>query len=296
MDALGDTDLFDAPIGASTAFVFGNEARGLPEEIVAQADARVRVPHPGRAESLNLAAAATVCLFEVVRRGRGSAETLEALVAAAAHDVRSPLTAMKGFGYALGKRWVDMTEEQRDLMLRGIVYDADRMDTIIRQLLDAARVMSGSFEPLPELTDVRELVRQIADQQARDPEHPPVRWVGDDARAFVDAARLRSTILAFTESLVWWGADGPIEVGGSLEDGELHVSASRSVGDGLSSGDVDALFLARRPGAGSGSKIGLYVARQVARAQGGDAWGELRDGRLTFLLRLPASGSPDGGP
>ena len=65
-------------------------------------------------------------------RPRAGAETLEALVAAAAHDIRSPLTAMKGFGYALGKRWDDMTDDQRDLMLTGIVHDADRMDTIVR--------------------------------------------------------------------------------------------------------------------------------------------------------------------
>ena len=44
-----------------------------------------------------------MCLFEWVRRGRAPAETLETLIAAAAHDIRSPLTAMKGFGYALAQ-------------------------------------------------------------------------------------------------------------------------------------------------------------------------------------------------
>ena len=74
------------------------------------ADATVRVPHAGRAESLNLAAAATVCLFEWARRRRARAgATLETMIVAAAHDIRSPLTAMKGFGYALEKRWDQMT-------------------------------------------------------------------------------------------------------------------------------------------------------------------------------------------
>jgi TrmH family RNA methyltransferase len=94
MDMHGDEDLFEAELPRSSAFVFGNEAHGLPSEILEAADHRVRVPHAGRAESLNLAAAATVCLFEWVRRGRPSAETLEDLVAAAAHDIRSPLTAI----------------------------------------------------------------------------------------------------------------------------------------------------------------------------------------------------------
>jgi TrmH family RNA methyltransferase len=288
MDIQGDEDLFESELAASVAFVFGNEAHGLPSEILEGADHRVRVPQAGRAESLNLAAAATVCLFEWVRRGRSATDTLEALVAAAAHDIRSPLTAMKGFGYALGKRWVDMTEDQRDLMLRGIVHDADRMDTIVRQLVDVARVMSGRFEVFPERTDIGELVAQVAEQQARDPEHPPIEWAGTGDAVLVDGGRLRTTILAFAEALVWWGRDGPIRVESKVRRDRLRVSASRN---GDVAGDVEELFAARRPGMGAGSKIGLYVARSVAEAQGGRAWGEASDGRLTFHVELPLGGA-----
>jgi TrmH family RNA methyltransferase len=288
MDVHGDRDLFEVEIPASSAFVFGNEARGLPSEILEAADHRVRVPHAGRAESLNLAAAATVCLFEWVRRGREPAETLEALVATAAHDIRSPLTAMKGFGYALGKRWADMTDDQRDLMLNGIVHDADRMDTIVRQLVDAARVMSGRFEAFVELSDPADLVRQIAEQQGRDPEHPPIEWVGAGGTVLIDAGRLKTTILAFAEALVWWGSGGPIRVESEAGDGRLLVSVSRDVD--TSTMDVERLFDARRPGTGGGSKIGLYVARRVAEAQGGRAWGELSEGRLALRVELPTAG------
>jgi TrmH family RNA methyltransferase len=287
MDMHGDEDLFEAELPRSSAFVFGNEAGGLPSEILDAADRRVRVPHAGRAESLNLAAAATVCLFEWVRRGRTSAETLEDLVAAAAHDIRSPLTAMKGFGYALGKRWVDMTADQRDLMLDGILYDVDRMDTIVRQLVDAARVMSGRFQPYVELTDVADLVRQVAEQQARDPEHPPIEWSGDGEKVLIDAGRLRTTLLGFAEALVWWGTDGPIRVESEVRGGVLIVSASRGAAGPV---DVDTLFEARRPGSGGGSKIGLYVGRRVAEAQGGRVWAEQQDGRLILHIELPISG------
>jgi TrmH family RNA methyltransferase len=287
MDAHGEEDLFEAGVPSSPAFVFGNEAHGLPPAILDAADRRVRVPHAGRAESLNLAAAATVCLFEWVRRGRAPAETLEALVAAAAHDIRSPLTAMKGFGYALGRRWADMTDEQRDLMLTGIVHDADRMDTIVRQLLDAARVMSGTFQPFAELVDVADVVRQIAEQQTRDPAHPAVEWIGGGSpKVLVDGSRLKTTLLAFVEALVWWASEGPIRVEGEVRAGRLLVSASRGVEGDV---DVDGLFVARRPGTGGGSKIGLYVARRVAEAQGGRAWAELADARLTVRVELPVT-------
>lgn len=288
MDMHGDDDLFEAQLPPSPAFVFGNEAHGLPTEILGMSERHVRVPQAGRAESLNLAAAATVCLFEWVRRSRSTTGTLEALVASAAHDIRSPLTAMKGFGYALGKRWTDMTDEQRDLMLTGIVHDADRMDTIVRQLLDAARVMSGTFQSFAELVDVSDVVRQITEQQARDPEHPPIEWAGGaGAKAMLDGGRLKTTLLAFTEALVWWASDGPIRIESDLRDGRVIVSASREA-----QGDVDvaSLFEARRPGMGGGSKIGLYVARRVAEAQGGSVSGDLADGRLTLHIELPAAG------
>ena len=59
----GGVDLYSTELSGPVAWVFGNEAWGLPEELVALADESVRVPIHGRAESLNLATAAAVCLY-----------------------------------------------------------------------------------------------------------------------------------------------------------------------------------------------------------------------------------------
>lgn len=66
LDALLDEDALSAP----TAWVFGNEAWGLPEDLLAHADEAVAVPIHGRAESLNLATAAAVCLYASARAQR----------------------------------------------------------------------------------------------------------------------------------------------------------------------------------------------------------------------------------
>lgn len=70
----GDTDLDalleDGSLARRTVWLFGNEARGLPDEVIAAAEARVRVPIYGQAESLNLAAAAAVCLYSSARERR----------------------------------------------------------------------------------------------------------------------------------------------------------------------------------------------------------------------------------
>ncbi|MCK8436142.1 RNA methyltransferase [Streptomyces sp. D2-8] len=75
-DGAGDRDLDDeldkGTMGGPTAWVFGNEAWGLPEETRALTDAVVRVPIHGKAESLNLATAAAVCLYASARAQRAS--------------------------------------------------------------------------------------------------------------------------------------------------------------------------------------------------------------------------------
>ena len=73
-DGGGELDLDDAIdaglLAGPTAWLFGNEAHGLPAEPAALADHRVRIPIHGRAESLNLATAAAVCLYASARAQR----------------------------------------------------------------------------------------------------------------------------------------------------------------------------------------------------------------------------------
>jgi TrmH family RNA methyltransferase len=73
-DGSGDADLDDeldsGALAVPTCWMFGNEAWGLPDELVTLADAAVRVPIHGRAESLNLATAAAVCLYSSARAQR----------------------------------------------------------------------------------------------------------------------------------------------------------------------------------------------------------------------------------
>ena len=233
---------------------------------------RVRVPQSGRAESLNLAAAATVCLFEWQRRRRACRRGAREHHRAAAHDIRSPLTAMKGFGYALERRWETMTEEQRALMLQGIVHDADRMDTILRQLVDAARVVGGTLEVFPRTGRRR---RPGARGRPRRSAAIPTtrRWSGSATAGtvFADPARLKTTLLAFCESLVWWGDDGAIVVDGRDRSRTCSpCSASRSA-SGLTDDEVEALFTPRGPAKAPAARSacswrGAWLRRRAADA------------------------------
>jgi TrmH family RNA methyltransferase len=60
----GETSLDDVDLAVPTAWLFGSEAHGLSAEVAAAADVRVKIPMAGGAESLNVAAAAAICLYQ----------------------------------------------------------------------------------------------------------------------------------------------------------------------------------------------------------------------------------------
>jgi TrmH family RNA methyltransferase len=66
----GEVSLDEADLGAPTAWLFGSEAHGLSAEIAEQADARVSIPMSGSAQSLNVAAAAAICLYQSAKAQR----------------------------------------------------------------------------------------------------------------------------------------------------------------------------------------------------------------------------------
>lgn len=68
----GGTSLDDAELAAPTAWLFGPESHGLPAELAAMAAERVRIPMSGGAESLNVAAAAAICLYQSARAHRAA--------------------------------------------------------------------------------------------------------------------------------------------------------------------------------------------------------------------------------
>ena len=70
-DVHASGSIFDADMRRPLAFVFGNEAAGVSEYLKGKSDMRVSIPIPGKAESLNVATSAAICLYEAVRQRRG---------------------------------------------------------------------------------------------------------------------------------------------------------------------------------------------------------------------------------
>ena len=91
-----------------------------------------------------------------LRSGRGRARLdreRSDLVATVAHELRSPLTGVKGFVQALLNRWDKLNDEQKKLMLTTVNADADRLSRLIAELLDVARIDTGRLSLYPRPVD-----------------------------------------------------------------------------------------------------------------------------------------------
>lgn len=284
----GETSLYDADLARPTAVLLGNEAWGLEAEVRALADRTVRIPIRGRAESLNLAAAAALVLFESARAREtpAGAASLASLAAAAAHDLRSPLSALTGLITTLGGKWDRIDPARRREMVEGMALDGHRVASLLRLLLDVMALEAGGGLPgAGEAEDAAAAAGWAAGVVAGVAGRPTASVEGPAPTA-VGADRLRALVLALCDGALWWGSQGPLEIRVERAGAAAEVAVRRA-GDGPT--PEEAATLLEDPA--RAGRVALYLARRVAEACGGTLRCEGGDG-VTFRLTVPAGPPP----
>ncbi len=225
------------------------------------------------------------------------------LIATVAHELRSPLTSVKGFTATLLAKWERFTDDQRKLMLETVDADADRVTRLIAELLDIARIDSGRLQLGCYPVDLLELV---GDQVARADGggQPAERFEVHAAEVppvWADPDKLRQVIANLLENAVRHG-EGRVTI--TFEDlpgdedperkGEGPQMIAMTVDDegpGIPEAMLGRVFTRfwrgnRRGGTG----LGLYIVKGIVEAHGGTIGvGRAAGGGAAFRVTLPAA-------
>ncbi|MFC6084790.1 sensor histidine kinase [Sphaerisporangium aureirubrum] len=243
---------------------------------------------------------------EVVRvvvtlRGAAARARLERsradLVSTVAHELRSPLTSVKGFTATLLAKWERFTDDQKRVMLETVNSDADRVTRLITELLDVSRIESGRLRVHRQVVDVPARARKIIEGRvaAGDPGDRFVLDVrGDLPEMWLDQDKIDQILGNLLENAVRHGR-GTVTI--VVEPIEWGVAVSvRDQGEGVAPELVSRVFRqfwrgnARRRG---GTGLGLFIVKGLVEAHGGTIIVQRAPGGgAEFRFTMPA-GTPD---
>ena len=221
------------------------------------------------------------------------------LISKIAHELRSPLTSVKGFSATLVKRWDRFTDQQRLQFVETIHADAERMGRIVSEVLDLARLEANRLEIHRQDVKITLVAQQSAEhlEALAGGDRVEVN-IADDLTAHVDPERLGHMLRNLIENAIKFSDEGPITVSAARRGDDVAiVVADRGIG--ITPDRLPELFSGPAPAGQrsgpSGTGLGLYLTRRLAEAHGGSLAVESEpESGSTFTLLLPARGSESG--
>jgi len=212
-----------------------------------------------------------------IRSGRGRARLdreRSDLVATVAHELRSPLTGVKGFVQALLNRWDKLNDDQRKLMLETVNADADRLVRLIAELLDVARIDTGRLSLYPRGSDATALGQRVVDSVGAGTSRAIELSAADGLpEIFADPDKFTQVLTNLVENGVRHG-QGLVRVSlSALPDNAAFPGVRICVddeGDGIPKEMRNRIFTKFwKHGASGGSGLGMYIVGGLTRAHGG---------------------------
>lgn len=230
---------------------------------------------------------------------RGRLERAQAdVIATVSHEIRSPLTSIKGFTQTLLRRWDRFGDEQKRTMLATIEHDADRVTRLLTELLEVSRIDAGRVQLHPRPVDVLALVESVADKARHRPEGTDrsilVHVSGEPPRITADPDKLEQVLTNLIDNALQYAPGSPVRVHVRAEAAGIGLAVADD-GPGVPADQRSRIFTKFGRGRGArraGTGLGLYIARGLVLAHGGRMWldDDLGDG-ATFHLWLPSGQS-----
>ncbi|HVL65565.1 MAG TPA: HAMP domain-containing sensor histidine kinase [Actinomycetota bacterium] len=220
------------------------------------------------------------------------------MIAKMAHELRSPLTSIKGFSATLVSKWERFDDAQRRQFVETIHIDAERMARVVAEVLDLARMEAGRLELRQSLILVEPVAEAAASAVATlDPTGRLRLDVEPELEVYADRERLTSVLANLLENGLKFSDEGEVVLRArGVGDAVEIVVTDRGVG--IESDRLGSVFAGPGPVGGaagpSGTGLGLYLAKGVVELHGGTIEVQSDPGEgSTFTVRLPVRSTVD---
>lgn len=219
------------------------------------------------------------------------------------HELRTPVTTIYGNAQLLRDRGARLPESERASMIADVAEDAERLLSIIENLLLFSRLQSGAIADHEPQLLTRVIEHEVTSFCRRHPERPVLLTAEPGRRVIVEADRMQLALLLqnlLGNAHKYGGDDQGIEVEVTVDPAEVQVRILDR-GMGIAGTDAASLFEpffrakeAEQTAAGVG--LGLSVCQRIVEGMGGQIWARPRDGGGSeFGFALPVSPEPAEG-
>lgn len=234
---------------------------------------------------------AIVVARDASRRRAGPAEGME-VISTVSHELRAPLTSVRGYTSLLLNRWDRLGDEQKRSMLEQVNHDAARVTRLVTELLDISRLESGRLHLRRQLVDLPTLVAGVVEKvRMSEPTlDAEVVFPTDFPDVYADPDKVEQVLTNLVENAAKYGDPRGMRIMGT--DGERAVAvAVTDKGEGIPESDLRRVFtkfFRRAETRPTGSGLGLWISRGLVEAHGGSLVVESEVGRgSTFRFTLP---------
>ncbi|HYT27237.1 MAG TPA: ATP-binding protein [Actinomycetota bacterium] len=237
-----------------------------------------------------------VCVLRDASARRRTDANRGELISTLAHELRSPLTSVKGFTSTLLHRWDRFGDEQKRHMLTTINADADRVTRLIGELLDVSRIEAGRLELQRQMIEVPLIARDVVGRFELQSDRHAFRLAFPPGfpEVYADRDKVEQVLVNLVENAVKYSKGGTVTVRGEVADDAVEVAVADE-GVGIPADQLPLIFTKfyRRGGHGAptGTGLGLFITRGLVEAHGGRIWARSEVGRGTEVrFRLPRGG------
>lgn len=299
-------DQVGRPVGEAFAVRHGSGAPALRDGLPAQRG-QVELVFTGT-DGRDVPVTATVAAHDgqVVLGLRPAGERSGiAIISTVSHELRSPLTSVKGYTSLLLSRWERLGDEQKRTMLEQVLHDADRITRLVTELLDISRLETGRLVLRRQRVDLPEVAALVIDKVTMGIPELECRteFPAGFPTVYADPDKVQQVLTNLVENAAKYGSPTQMEIVGDVADGEVGVEV-RDTGEGIPAEDLPRVFtkfFRRDHGRPSGTGLGLWISQGLVEAHGGTltATSTLGQGS-TFRFTLPtdaferAHGEPIG--